>query len=98
MYPFKNVGVILDLKKQNNVSLDQAQELVKTNNATIHLICMLPDDLSMKQHQDIEDSIKQKVNFEFSLVYLTGKPVIEITRYSIDKKLDILLKEPESLL
>lgn len=92
----KNIGVILDLKKPNNFSLDHAQELAKTYNANIHLICMVPETLNVKQRQEIKDSIKKKVNFEFSLFYLTGKPLVEIIQYSDKKKLDMLLIEPDT--
>lgn len=93
---FKNVGAILDLKRTNEFTLDHAEELFNINNATIHLICMVPDEIDTKQRQEIKDSIKQKVNFDFSLIYLTGKPVVEITSYSHEKKLDVLLIEPDS--
>ncbi len=96
MHRFKNIGVILDLKRTNDDVIDHAKELVIINRAVIHFLCLLPDGISAKQKKDIEKAIQETIDFDFIIYFLTGKPVIDITHYSVDKKLDIILIEPES--
>ncbi len=94
---FKQVGVVLNLKQINNLVLRHAQELVTFNQATIHLICATAHPLNHKQQQDIEAFLNQQVNFDYSLTYLIGKPIVEIARYSSEHELDLLLVEPDMM-
>lgn len=95
MHRFKNIGVIIDLKGSNEEVLSHAKELVVTNQATVHLLCVLSENLTTKQQAAVEKSIQEKVDFNFSLHYIIGKAVVEITRYSEAQNLDMIIIQAE---
>ena len=95
MHRFRNIGVVIDLKRPNTDALAHAKELIDTNQATVYLLCMLTHAIDAHQQAAIEKSLREKAHFDFFLIYLTGKPVIEITRYSAEKKLDMILIESD---
>ena len=95
MHRFKNVGVVLNLERSNSDALAHAKELANINQATIYLLCVVPHNFKADQRRKVEKSLKDNVDFDFSLRFVTGKPVVEITRYSVESKLDMILIEPE---
>jgi nucleotide-binding universal stress UspA family protein len=96
MHRFKNIGVVIDLKRSNATSLAYAKDLIETNQAKIHLLCILPSVMTENQIQTIKESIEKKVEFSFILTFITKKAAIEITQYCVDNKIDMILIEPDS--
>lgn len=96
MHRFKNIGVVIDLKRSNSTSLAYAKDLIETNQAKVHLLCVLPSTMTDSQRQTIKESIEEKVDFSFILAFITQKSAIEITQYSEENKIDMILIEPDS--
>lgn len=95
MHRFKKIGVVLELTRPNEDALAYAKELVLSNQATVHLLCALQSELTAEQKQAVEKSLKDKVDFDFTLSYLIGQPAAEVTQYCIDHQLDMVLIEPD---
>ena len=94
MHRFKKVGVVFDLEHSNSNVLAHAKELIELNEASIHLLCVIPRHLQPNQQKHIEASLRETIGFDFTLHYLIGKPVTEMTRYSVEHSLDLILIEP----
>lgn len=95
MKRFKRVGIILDLKQSNELVLEHAGELVRTNQAKIYCLCVLPEAISEGERAQIESQLSSQISFEFEFVFLLGVPIVEITRFSVHSNFDIILTEPD---
>lgn len=95
MHRFKKIGIIFDLETTNSELIAHAKELIETNQAKIHIICIIPNEIGQDDQKVIHSAIKDKVGFNFELVLLTDKAIIDITKYTIKNNLDLILVEPE---
>lgn len=96
MHRFKKVGLVFDLDADNRFVLQHAEELIETNQATIHIICVLPNLIDDVATARLKSAIAEHINFDYKLAILFGQPTIQITRYSQRNDLDLLMLEPES--
>lgn len=95
MKHIKNIAIVIDLKRQNSDAIAHAEDIVKNLDAQLILICVTPKQLTAEQCDAVERSFKEKCQVEFSTVFLTGKPLVEITRYCDQQHIDLLIIEPE---
>lgn len=97
MYHFKNIGVVINLEHSNENILQHAEDLARKHQTIIHLLCPLPRQITDSQKNVIEDTFKGKLSCDFDLVYLTGKPMVEVVRHSAENQIDLLLIEPDEI-
>lgn len=95
MHRFKKIGLVIDLKHSNADVLSQAKELMQANHASISVLCASSDEIKPEYQATIEKNLRSSAGFDFSLYFLVGKPIIEITRFVIEQRLDMLLIEPD---
>lgn len=95
MERFKNIGLVLNLEKNNDRVIEYAVNSAAFNAATLYIICAQKNDFPSHIKQRIENICQSKITCDFKLVFLTGHPVVEITRFSAGQHIDLLLIEPD---
>jgi len=90
---FKNVGLVLDLSHDNSQAIMHAQQLVKSNKASLVIFCVSTLSISEKETRQIKENLNTTFHDEHQVIFAKENPVVEITKACAQKKIDIILIE-----
>lgn len=95
MHRFKKVGVVVNIENLVPNAIKQASNFVKHNRSTVHILCATPIMLLQKQADEVKSFLDEIADFKYTLTFLHGKPVVEISQYAAANELDMLLIDAE---
>ncbi len=91
MKRFKKLGIVLDLEKNNFLSIEHALDTARQNEAEIFVLCLSSVNVPKSK---LKAFLDEKISLPYEFVLLTGKPVLEITQYASKQNIDLLILEP----